>query len=624
MDFMKTQFINHWISGIVVILTITACESYLDKSPDLGLDESAVFESYESIRGYLDGAYSNMDKWHSSAAIAVTNHLTHTDELASTVTKGNYMVNTITTGNWYTTERNSTWEIGDKGSTVISNAYSALRIVNKVINGINGVRDITDEEKIQILAQARFYRAWFYYQLIIRYGGMPIIDKAFVGGDENISRKTYRESHEWMMQDIEYAVENLPDSWDDKNYGRPDKAAAMGFRAQALLYAASPLFQNGLDHTEKKEYDRELCLDAALAAQECLDLVQGGTTGRRFTTGNMDSYRSIFILPATANNHEEYLWWNRNSADQIVTIRIWWNWAAWDSKSAGGAQAFGAPTTNIVRYYERKGADGIYYPITDPRSGYEEGKWSAMKDRDPRLYNNILLPGRRWGDMKGAPNYVTSWEGGTGYNVVKNGSLSSSSEFTGYLCCKYTWPGANNVDLTDNTGFNLFSFRSFYIRVTEMYLDYAEALFEATGSATTAPAGFKMTPAEALNIVRARVGVTPIASDYLTPETFRDTYRRERVVEMMFENHRWNDIRRWMIFDEVFPTTTPIYNTVWTCEQGVNANGADYNDGEGLSFTWRVEKNNVEVRNYTDKHYLYPFSGAVVGSQTNLKQNPGW
>ena len=79
-----------------------------------------------------------------------------------------------------------------------------------------------------------------------------------------------------------------------------------------------------------------------------------------------------------------------------------------------------------------------------------------------------------------------------------------------------------------------------------MYLDYAEALFEATGDANSKPAGYTMTPAEAINIVRARVGVTPVVADYTTANTFRDTYRREREVELMFENHRLQDIRRWM------------------------------------------------------------------------------
>lgn len=299
----------------LVSMSVTACEGYLDKSPDLGLDESAIFENYTSIRGYLDTAYGDLYKWHATDPLAVTNHLAHTDELASSVTQGNYVTNVFCTGNWYSTERNSTWEIGDGSGTVIYDSYAGIRIANRVINGIESVKDITESQKTEIMAQARFYRAWFYYQLITRYGGMPIIDKVLVGGDDNLPRQTYRGSHEWMMEDIEYAVQNLPVSWDDKNFGRPDKAAAMGFKAQALLYAASPLFQNGLESTEKKDYDKELCLEAAKAAQECIEFVNQGTSGRRLTTGTMDDYRSIFILPTTTNTQEEYLWWNRNPSN---------------------------------------------------------------------------------------------------------------------------------------------------------------------------------------------------------------------------------------------------------------------------------------------------------------------
>lgn len=266
---------------------------------------------------------------------------------------------------------------------------------------------------------------------------MPILDKVFDAGEDDIPRVTYRESHNWMMQDIEKAIELLPVLWDDSNYGRPDKAAAMGFKAQAILYAASPLFQNDLESTIKKEYDKDLCLEAAKAAQECLDFIENNDTGRKFTQGTMEDYAGIFILPTTTFMHEEYLWWDRRKMtddEQANTIRAFWQWIDFDKNTGPDAQGFACPTSEIVKLYERKGSDGSYYPITDSRSGYvgtdadgKNGPWSDFTDRDPRMYNNILLPGQRWGNKDGVPYYITSWENGSAYNRVKTGSETSKN-----------------------------------------------------------------------------------------------------------------------------------------------------------------------------------------------------
>lgn len=636
--------IYYILSATILAIIASGCEKYLDKSPDLGLDEKTVYASYESIRGFLDECYPLLDRWQLWRGMGITrnaNPMSNTDELASSMVTNNWIHNNFNQGNWYTTTRQANWEVGytmGGNDTVIDKSYKALRIANRVINNIDQVKKITDEQKDEILGQAHFYRAWYYYQLITRYGGMPILDRVFEAGEDNVPRKTYRESHEWMMQDIEEAVRLLPTCWDDANYGRPDKAAAMGFRAQALLYAASPLFQNGLDATVKMPYDKELCLDAAKAAQECLDLIENNETGRHFTQGTMDDYAGIFILPTTTFYHEEYLWYDRRkftSDEQANTIRNNWQWVDWDKNTGIDAQSFSCPSTEIVKLYERKGDDGIYYPITDPRSGYvgvdaegKNGPWSDFANRDPRMYSNILLPGQRWGSKDGVPYYITSWEGGTAYQRVKTGTETSKKQFTGFLCHKYFWREATHFYSTahDNTGYDMYRIKNFYIRVTEMYLDYAEAVFEATGSATEVPSGLKMSAADALNIVRARVGVTPIASDYLAADKFRETYRREREVELMFERHRWEDLRRWMAFDEVFADQYPITNTIWTCEQGANADGSKFNDGQDLTFTYREEKNTVEMRVFakSNKYYLYPFPGTEIGSLSALKQNPGW
>ena len=620
----------------------SSCEDYLDKSPDLGLDETAIYKDYMSIRGFLDTVYPKQERWNMQYGAGLSrgaNPMACTDELASMISANNWIANNFNQGNWLNTNRTGNWEVGVNSGTVIGNAYQVLRIVNRIINNIDKVQIITEAEKAEILGQAHFYRAWFYYQLVIRYGAMPILDKVFDAGQDDIPRASVRESFDWLLSDLQIAIDNLPVLWDDQNYGRPDKAAAMGVKAQALLYAASPLFQNNFDGPiADNGYDKELCLEAAKAAQDCLEFIQNNNTGRRFTQGDMDAYKGIFILPTTTFTHEEYLWYDRRKMDdneQANTIRAFWQWIDFDKNTGPDAQGFACPTAEIVKFYDRKGPDGNYYPVTDPRSGYvgvdadgKNGPWSDMSDRDPRFYSNLLLPGQRWGNKDGAPYYITSWENGLAYNRVKTGSETSKRQFTGWFCHNYSWEEASHFFVTahDNTGYKMYRIKSFYIRVTEMYLDYAEALFEATGDANSKPAGFNMTPAEAINIVRARVGVTPVVADYTAADKFRETYRKEREVELMFENHRLKDIRRWMAYDEVFPNDTPFHNTVWTCEQGDNADPKDYNDGKDLTFTYREERNTVENRVFAsdNKYYFYPFPSAEIGSLSNLVQNPGW
>ena len=228
-----------YICSVFILGGMTSCEDFLDKREDVGLTEDDIFRDYYSLRGFLDQSFNQlenvmvMDNWENGRAFVGL----FADEMATT--DNSSAVFTLHSGNWLSNAKSSTtFEIGNGGSTAISRSYKALRINNRIINDIDKA-PLTPEQKNEILGQAYFYRSWFYFQIIKRYGGMPIIDKVFEGGDDDISRITYHESHDWMMEDIQKAIYMLPDSWDDPNYGRPTKIAAMALKEWAQLFDAS-------------------------------------------------------------------------------------------------------------------------------------------------------------------------------------------------------------------------------------------------------------------------------------------------------------------------------------------------------------------------------------------------
>lgn len=264
--------------------------------------------------------------------------------------------------------------------------------------------------------------------------------------------------------------------------------------------------------------------------------------------------------------------------------------------------------------FDKIGEDEVYYPITDQKSGYTLD--NSFEGRDPRFYNNILCPGDEWGsDNNNTAQYVTTYVNGAMYNTTKNNKETNKRFQTGYLCKKYIWPEANQW----KNGYNLYRTITVYIRVAQIYLDYAEAAFEATGKADEPIDGCGgLTAEDAINKIRNRVGVTDLP-DYIVsdPELFREAYRRERAVELMFENNRWWDIRRWMIAHELFKEQYPI--------KGITATPTNPNANiSSMTFNYSIDEIETEQRIFDMRNYWYPFSLNDVAGLNNLVQNPGW
>ena len=329
----------------VLSLLLAGCEDFLDKREDSGgLTEDAVYSSYESIRGFLDQVYPKLEAYNTfEGADDGKNQRTYVgvmgDEMSATYNKTAFAK--FFSGSWLTTDKAANVaEVGNGNNTPVGKALPAIRIVNRVIANIDKV-PLTGEQRNEILGQAYFYRAWFYFNVIKRYGGMPILDVLFAGGDDDIPRVTYHESSAWMVGDIDQAISMLPDTWPDNQYGRPTKLAALAFKEMALLYDASPLMQNDLNSVQIKSYDQERAKAAAKAAWAAITYMKQNEakTGVRLATA--DEYMNLFWFPDTELKRVETIWWRRripSDTDRSKTVRAFWLYA--DMTGGTGSESF--------------------------------------------------------------------------------------------------------------------------------------------------------------------------------------------------------------------------------------------------------------------------------------------
>lgn len=597
----KNIFITVLIAATVLL---SACDEYLDQTPDATVSDKDVFGTYQSAQGYVDKQYALI--WdvicgRSGGFFGYCDHFVATKGLISVMAEGNYMYGTATPSFYslfyYSAKLWADFNpITVNGTGIWPNAWVMIRDANLVVKKLEFMVDATQEERNLIEGQAIFFRAYHHYNLLRNWGGMPYIENYIEATDDPfLDRLNTWELVEHIVEDLDKAATLLPDDWNntsvgrvtpDKNIGRITKGACLGLKARVLLYAGSPTYV--LESTGALGYSTNHMSRSASAAWELIKLANTGVYSlvpwadyyKQFARNDgFNPWSKETIIACVNWNKGAYAGYSGNAFVQVHGRNI-------SPKRFGDQDITACVTQNAVEKFEM--ANGL--PIDDPNSGFNPN--NPWNNRDPRFRGNILVDQDQWTFRDPVNNKLDMYKGGK----------DNTTEFISPFIMKKWWPkGVNTYDKQ----WNQYTMSNPVLRLAEVYLIYAEAVNEVSGPNGKAE-GASLTAVEAVNIVRARAGMPPVAGKFLgSKEDFRKRIWNEREVELLGEDgNRWYDLRRWHI-----------------------AHLDDYKNCYRVEF----DKNHTYFNRvlavskvFDEKHYWNPIPIATTQVYKGFYQNPGW
>ena len=620
---MKNKIIYILSMFFIVCFTLTSCTDYLDRDSDSVLSEEDAFKNFNNFQGFIEVMYNVIPDIAKHNWVSSFNW--GEDEVITTG-NGEYLMGYAIDGGNYRSYINKgdcfldrNWSVdGDRfkkslwggGWYAIRQANLGLEVLEKGM-----LKDATQEEQNFIKGQLYFFRAWFYFQLTSYWGGLPYLESVIAPDAQfNLPRETYQENAEKMAADFQRAADLLPIDWDNTATGsrtkgnnalRPNKIWALSYLGKALLYAGSPLMENGANNNNRS-YNSEYCKRAADVLGQVLNMVESNQT--QYALVDFDNYSTLFYT-------KEQNWLMPGGTEAIMRSPTYGADSYWRQMNSYQLQAICegdgiilCPAANYVNYFGMQ--NGL--PLDDPNSHFSKSQ--PWKDRDPRFYNNFIYDGVK---MIKSPSsfkeyeYANLYEGG---NCCDDPRKTSR---TGYFNYKFIPLGANKDDADYGYG-KATHFHLSWLRLAEVYLLYAEAVAQGYGSANSNSATFPKSAVYAVNVIRERAGVDPVADSYTNDlEKFMSEVRRERAVELAFEGHRFHDLRRWKLLTE-YP-----YN-IKTMQKFDRAEAfdpeADPKERKVVNFREEI----VTQRKLSSKHYWLPFKTEDVTIYPEFYQNPGW
>lgn len=587
---------NIWFASFVGVglLLMASCTDSYENFPVDQFTEEYVFSKTDSMGvqalNLLNSTYSLLDNGHNGIG---GDYLDAASDDAISINQNDPDVYKLAIGRFTANSRVDSHMGWGK-------YYEGIRKANIIINNIdvvpfkNTFTNFNGEQKKlnhTVKAEARFLRTYFYFELVKRYGAVPLLmDSVYkLGDDMELPRNTFEECINYMVGELDSI------KYDLRSVSMPDAAvyghaatieAAMALKSRILLYAASPLFNENPVSTDDpaqkalvgyESYNAERWKAAADAAKEFMNTF--GPAGRK-TVDLAKNQMGIFLSFYSPSVNPEMIFFRQGGQSKEVETKN--GPLGFSGNSIGNGRT--NPTQNLVDAFPMKDGkpvgESTLYPF-NPQKPYD--------NRDPRLSLAVLYNGANW-----LGRVLETYRGG-----ANNPTNSAEYTRTSYYMRKFMGNFSNATEYSN--GYHLWVI----FRYAEILLNYAEAQNEYLDAPS-------QEVYDALILLRKRVAIAA-GSDKLyglkanmTKEEMRKAIQNERRIEMAFEEQRYWDIRRWRIAEDVFRNPLKGMSIV------KNLTSVVYTEVDVLTV------------NFEERRYLYPLPYSEVIKNSRMIQNPGW
>jgi hypothetical protein len=542
----KMKNIKLYIILLITIFFSGSCELDLDRIPESNLSDAAFWTTDQNFKDACNRFYVFVDG---------ENEIVF-DDLRTDYSVDRRAPNEISSGTRIVPNTSNDW----------NKPYQIIFIANEILKQSEG-SELANIARWQ--AEARWWRAYAYFSLLAKYGGVPLVLRPLDISDEELygGRAERSAVVQQIYDDLDFAALNLPTftQLGAADYGRVSRSAALAFKARVALYEGTrQKFHNfGTPATHL-----ELAVNAAQTVM---------------TEGEHNLYPDYYKL----FRMEGEGFANKECILPVVYGESLDNPIRWHNVIRVRTNGYVNVTRAMVENYLC--VDGLPWdksPLAvTPQQ--EATPWYWFRNKDPRMQASLFIDGEVYRN----PADFFTWERG--------------NNFTKYQCKKYSimegWVASRSfVDIH-------------LLRYAEVLLNYAEAKFELNGSISDADLD------KSINLLRTRAGVAHLSNSFVTQHglDMREEIRRERAVELAQEGFRYDDIMRWKIAEDVLPK--PILgayyfaNVYKVTKQARNA--------EGYIICESGEKRYFRP----ERDYLYPIPIREIGlSEGAIEQNPNW